>query len=220
MYVSNLPHITPFSKFRIDAIQKCKNIDPECRILNDVATTPFHDANVEIGIRAKYHTIVKNMEYTPYSVQTVISRPYLEIYNIQTPDGIDRYDLYYKTGAIFQPAKAVIPNQHTALISMMINEERGMSFKFDYVPSDETFGKLYDLIRSACDTIGVQITNVVEHAEDYSIIFYMRTSGTFSYIKIYVNSKGFITNAKPMSLLGTDDSELNLIIETINSHFV
>ena len=139
---------------------------------------------------------------------------------IQTPDGIDRYDLYYKTGAIFQPAKAVIPNQHTALISMMINEERGMSFKFDYVPSDETFGKLYDLIRSACDTIGVQITNVVEHAEDYSIIFYMRTSGTFSYIKIYVNSKGFITNAKPMSLLGTEDSELNLIIETINSHFV
>ena len=220
LYVSNLPHITPFSKFRIDAIQKCKNIDPECRILNDVATTPFHDANVEIGIRAKYHTIVKNMEYTPYSVQTVISRPYLEIYNIQTPDGIDRYDLYYKTGAIFQPAKAVIPNQHTALISMMINEERGMSFKFDYVPSDETFGKLYDLIRSACDTIGVQITNVVEHAEDYSIIFYMRTSGTFSYIKIYVNSKGFITNAKPMSLLGTEDSELNLIIETINSHFV
>ena len=160
------------------------------------------------------------MEYTTYSVQTVISRPYLEIYNIQTPDGIDRYDLYYKTGAIFQPAKAVIPNQHTALISMMINEERGMSFKFDYVPSDETFGKLYDLIRSACDTIGVQITNVVEHAEDYSIIFYMRTSGTFSYIKIYVNSKGFITNAKPMSLLGTEDSELNLIIETINSHFV
>ena len=76
------------------------------------------------------------------------------------------------------------------------------------------------MIRSACDTIGVQITNVVEHAEDYSIIFYMRTSGTFSYIKIYVNSKGFITNAKPMSLLGTEDSELNLIIETINSHFV
>ena len=73
---------------------------------------------------------------------------------------------------------------------------------------------------SACDTNGVQITNVVEHAEDYSIIFYMRTSGTFSYIKIYVNSKGFITNAKPMSLLGTEDSELNLIIETINSHFV
>ena len=220
LYVSNLPHITPFSKFRIDPIQKCKHIDPECRILNDVAITPFHDMNVEIGIRAKYHCIVKNMEYTPYSVQTVISRPYLEIYNIQTPDGIDRYDLHYKAGAIFQPAKAVTPNQHTALISMMINEERGMSYKFEYVPSDESFSKLYYLIRSACDTLGVQITNVVEHMEDYSIIFYMRTSGTFSYIKVYVNSNGFITYAKPMSLIGKDDSELNSIIEIINSHFV
>ena len=220
LYVSNLPHITPFSKFRIDPIQKCKHIDPECRILNDVAITPFHDMNVEIGIRAKYHCIVKNMEYTPYSVQTVVSRPYLEIYNIQTPDGIDRYDLHYKAGAIFQPAKAVIPNQHTVLISMMINEERGMSYKFEYVPSDESFSKLYDLIRSACDTLDVQITNVVEHMEDYSVIFYMRTSGTFSYIKVYVNSNGFITYAKPMSLIGKDDSELNSIIEIINSHFV
>lgn len=220
LYVSNLPHITPFSKFRIDPIQKCKHIDPECRILNDVAITPFHDMNVEIGIRAKYHCIIKNMEYTPYSVQTVISRPYLEIYHIQTPDGIDRYDLHYKAGAIFQPAKAVNPNQHTVLISMMINEERGMSYKFEYVPSDESFSKLYYLIRSACDTLGVQITNVVEHMEDYSIIFYMRTSGTFSYIKVYVNSNGFITYAKPMSLIGKDDSELNSIIEIINSHFV
>ena len=95
-----------------------------------------------------------------------------------------------------------------------------MSYKFEYVPSDESFSKLYYLIRSACDTLGVQITNVVEHMEDYSIIFYMRTSGTFSYIKVYVNSNGFITYAKPMSLIGKDDSELNSIIEIINSHFV
>lgn len=77
-----------------------------------------------------------------------------------------------------------------------------------------------DLIRSACDTISVQITNVVEHAEDFSTTYYMRTSGTFSYIKVYVNSNGFITYAKPMSLKGKDDGELSEIIEIINSHFV
>ena len=48
----------------------------------------------------------------------------------------------------------------------------------------------------------------------------MRTSGTFSYIKVYVNSNGFITYAKPMSLKGKDDGELSEIIEIINSHFV
>lgn len=220
LYVSNLPHITLFSKFRIEPIQKCKSIDSECRILNEVSLTPFHDECVDNGVRAKYHCIVKNMEYTPYKITSVQSRPYLEIYNIQTPDGVDRYDLYYKAGSIFQPAKAVTTNQHTRLIEMMLNDERGMSYKFDYVPSDDSHSKLLDLIRSACDTINVQITNVVEHSEDFSTIYYMRTSGIFSYIKVYINSDGFITYAKPMSLNGKDDRELGAIIEIINSHFI
>ena len=220
LYIANLPHITPFSKFRIEPIQKCKNIAPECRILNKVPPTPFHNENVDNGVRAKYHCIAKNMEYTPYRILSVQSRPYLEIYNIQTPDGVDRYDLFYKADDIFQPAKAISPNQHTPLIEIMLNDERGMSYKFDYIPSDESHSKLLNLIRSACDTISVQITNVVEHAEDFSTIYYMRTSGTFSYIKVYVNSDGFITYAKPMSLKGKDDAELNAIIEIINSHFI
>ena len=220
LYVTNLPHITPFSKFRIEPIQKCKNIAPECRILNEVPPTPFHNKNVANGVRAKYHCIAKNMEYTPYRIISVQSRPYLEIYNIQTPDGVDRYDLYYKAGDIFQPAKAASPNQHTPLIEIMLNDEQGIFCKYNYIPSDESHSKLLDLIRSACDTIGVQITNVVEHAEDFSTTYYMRTSGTFSYIKVYVNSNGFITYAKPMSLKGKDDGELSEIIEIINSHFV
>lgn len=219
LYVSNLPHITPFSRFRIDDIQKCNSINPECRILDDVEATPFHDINVENGIRAKYHCIAKNMEYSPYSISSVISRPYLEIYNIQTPDGVDRYDLYYKEGIIFQPAKTASPNQHTPFISTMMNGEQSMSFKFNYIPFDETHKNLFDLIRSACDTVNVQITNVVEY-EDYSVVYYMRTSGTFSYIKVYVNSDRFITYAKPMSLLGSKDEELHAIIEIIKSHFI
>lgn len=95
LYITNLPHITPFSKFRIDPIQKCRNIAPECRILNDVPPTPFHDKNVDNGIRAKFHCVAKNMQYTPYQIVSVQSRPFLEIYNIQTPDGVDRYNLYH-----------------------------------------------------------------------------------------------------------------------------
>lgn len=220
LYVSNLPHITPFSKFRIESIQKCKSIDPKCRILNEVPPTPFHDKNVDNGIRAKYHCIVKNLKYTPYKIVSVQSRPYLEIYNIQTPDGVDRYDLYYKTGIIFQPAKASSTNKHTQQIEMMLNDERGMPYKYDYTPSDDSHSKLFDLIKSACDSLSVQITNVVEHAEDFCTIYYMRTSGTFSYIKVYINSDGFITYAKPMSLKGNEDGELGAIIKIIKSHFI
>ena len=220
LYVANLPHITPFSKFRIDPIQRCKNVAPECRILDEVPATPFHDESVDNGVRAKYHCIAKNMEYTPYKIVSVQSRQYLEIYNIQTPDGVDRYDLYYKTGNIFLPAKAMAPNKHTPMIDIMLNDERGMAYRFDYVPSDESHSKLFDLIRSACDSVNVQITNVVEHAEDFSTLYYMRTSGTFSYIKVYINADGFITYAKPMSLKGAEDGELGAIIEILNSHFI
>lgn len=117
-------------------------------------------------------------------------------------------------------AKAKSPNQYTPDVCMLLNDERSMSYKFDYTPSDETHCKLFDLIRTACDVLSVQITNVVEHAEDFSTSYYMRTSGTFSYIKVYINSNGFVTFAKPMSLNGTEDKELSSIIEIINSHFI
>ena len=48
----------------------------------------------------------------------------------------------------------------------------------------------------------------------------MRTSGTSSYIKVYINSDGFITYAKPMSQKGNEDGELGAIIEIIKSHFI
>ena len=72
---------------------------------------------------------------------------------------------------------------------MLLNDERMLPFIFDYIPSDEIHEKLYNMIRSACDGLSVQITNIVEHAEDYSVVFYMRTSGSYSYIKVYIKLK-------------------------------
>jgi hypothetical protein len=76
------------------------------------------------------------------------------------------------------------------------------------------------MIRSACDGLSVQITNVVEHPEDYSVVYYMRTSDSYSYIKVYMDKNGFVTYAKPMSMVGTDDSELTAVINEISNHFI
>lgn len=217
LYVTNLPHITPFNRFRIVPIQKCKNMPPLCRIIEKSEPTPFHVDNSDDFLKAKYHCIVNNMSETPYSVSYVVSKPYLEIYQIQTPTGTDRFDIHYKAGGIFQPAKSQSLNEHTQLILLMLNDERQIPFVFDYTPSDEIHEKLYNLIRSACDGLSIQITNVVEHREDYCITYYMRTSGTFSYIKVYINNNGFVTYAKPMSMLGSDDNELSALINDINN---
>ena len=192
----------------------------ECRIIGDVEPTPFHDENTENYLRAKYHCIKFNMDGTPYSIQSVTSKPYMEIYQIQTPNGTDRFDIYYKAGGIFQPAVPATRNEHTQLVLMLLNNERMLPFVFYYTPSNDIHERLYDMIRSACDGLSVQITNVVEHSEDYSVIYYMRTSDTYSYIKVYIDKKGFVTYAKPMSMLGPDDNELAAVINEISDHFV
>lgn len=220
LYVTNLPHVTPFDKFRIEPIQECKNMPSECRIVGNVEPTPFHADNSENYLKAKYHCIMYNMEGTPYSVASVISKPYMEVYHIQTPCGIDRFDIRYKMGGIFHPAIPVSRNEHTSLVLMLLNDERSLPFVFDYTPSDDIRERLFNMIRSACDGLSVQITNVVEHPEDYSVVYYMRTSNSYSYIRVYIDKNNFVTYAKPMSMLGTEDSELAAVIKEISNHFI
>mgnify|MGYP000355685667 FL=1 len=48
LYFTNLPHITPFTKFRIDPIQQCTKINEECRIIGKIEYSPFHDVTLPI----------------------------------------------------------------------------------------------------------------------------------------------------------------------------
>ena len=220
LYVTNLPHVTPFDKFRIEPIKVCKKMDSECRIIGAAKPTPFHADNAENFLKAKYHCIAFNMDGTPYSVKSVTSKPYMEIYQVQTPNGIDRFDIRYKEGGVFLSAVPASRNEHTALVSMLLNDERALPFVFDYTPSDDMHERLYNMIRSACDGLSIQITNVVEHAEDYYVVYYMRTSGTYSYIKVYMDKNGFVTYATPMSMLGPEDNDLAAVINEIKNHFI
>lgn len=219
LYVVNLPHITPFSKFRIEPVQQCSKVNAECRLLGKVQRSPFHAADAPDFLCAKWMCISQNLAFTPYRVHHVLSKPYQEIYFIETPDSVERYDVRYKKGGLFLKAVAQVPSKHTPLVLMALNNERAMPIVFHYEPSSSLMQRLYDLIRSACDGLNIRITNVVEHPEDYSVIYYFNTSDTMSYIKIYVNSSGFVTYAKPMSLIGVADHELKNLIVEIQNHF-
>ena len=220
LYVANLPHITPFSKFRIEEVQSCKNINEEFRVLGDVELSPFHSSTDPKYLHAKWMCIERNLQWTGYKIVEIESKPYLEIYRISTPDGIIRFDLHYKKGGVFLPAKCGVSNFHTVLLTEFLNDERQMPLKMDYQPSDEIHEQLYNLICNACDTLSIPLTNAVEHNEDYNVCYYFRTSGNVSYLKVYINKDNFITYAKPMSLNGWDDAELKLLINEIKNHFV
>ena len=93
-----------------------------------------------------------------------------------------------------------------------------MPLVFNYIPSDEVHGQLYHLICSVCDELSIQMTNVVEHKEDYSVVYYFRTSDNMSYLKIYIDDSGNVTYAKPMSMAGKEDKELLLLIQYIQNY--
>lgn len=220
LYFCNLPKITPFSSFRIDAIQKCSKLKEEYRKLGTIEKSPFHDPNAPDYLHAKWMCIQRNLEFSPFRIDHIESKPYLEIYYIQTPNGIESYEIGYQKSGIFTKAKAKNITENSAIIGMMLDDERAMPLILDYHPSNELLENVYNLIRSCCDDLDIQITNVVERLEDYHVTFYFRTSNTASYIKIYISGKGFITYAKPMSLVGADDKKLVMLIEKIKNHFI
>ena len=220
LYITNLPHITPFSNFKIETVQRCKKVNPECRVLGAVCKSVFHDTQAPDYLHAKCVCVQSNFEYTPFRIAGVDSKPYKEIYHIATPSGLERYDINYKAGGIFGKAVPLNPTENSVLVCQMLDNEQAMPFVMNYVPVDDIHRQLYCLIRSAADSVNVQITNVVDHLEDYSVMYYFRTSGTVSYIKIYIDKKGFVSYAKPMSLAGTDDKELVELVDRIKEYFV
>jgi hypothetical protein len=114
----------------------------------------------------------------------------------------------------------VAPNEYTDQVLLLLNDERRMPYVMDYKPSGDLYMQLFSMIRSACDALTIPITNVVEHPEDYTVLYYFKTSGVHSYLKIYVNAKGMVTYAKPMSMLGGEDNELQALIYEINRCFI
>ena len=219
LYFINLESITPFSKFRIDNIGLCSKISEECRVTKSGNKSPFHGDIHADFLHSKCCCVIDNMKGTPYIVVRVNSSQYLESYLVNTPDGMERYDVRYKKGGLFSKAVALNKSKHNDSVCGLINDESGLLSDFDYIPSNDLYGNIYSLVSSACKTTKIRLTNVVEHHEDYSCVFYFSTSGTKSYLKVYANKSGFVTHAKPMSLLGANDHELNLLIDEIKRKF-
>ncbi len=219
LYFVNYESITPFSKFRIDSIGLCSKISEECRVIRSEKKSAFHDEFAPDFLHAKCCCVIDNMKGTAYSLVSVKSSQYMESYMVQTPDGVERYDVRYKKGGVFGKAVAAKASKYSADVCKLIDDESAISSEFEYISSQEVYGNIYDLVAAACKATGVRLTNVAEHPEDYSCVFYFATSNTKSYLKVYIDKSGFVTYAKPMSLIGANDQELSLLIEEIKRRF-
>lgn len=216
LYVGNLFDFTPFDKITMNRVTKVSKSGVDTLALKDLPETPFHGISSGQHLKAKYFLVEKNLMGTPFKIACVESKPYREIYTIETEEGEKmRFDGVYKGNRVFQPFKALESNVLNEKVLKLLNDESHMVYDVCYEPGSIVTEQLYVRMLAYCDELGITITNVVEYLEQYKIIYYLKTSGTFAYIDFFMNKKGFVSYGNPCSDIGDADNKLKQLLEKL-----
>lgn len=154
------------------------------------------------------------MQDTEYSVVNVISSQYLDVYCINTPDGIETYDGHFKANGQFT-FRSRENYKNSASVMPYLNDESNYNIDFEYQPKNQGFEAVHEIIQAKCQELGICITNIFE--EGYAWVYCFRSTDAYSYIKIFYNGKKIITSVSPSSTLGDGDRQLESILEALRN---
>ena len=76
----------------------------------------------------------------------------------------------------------------------------------------------YKIVQASCNDLGIRITNVVEHRDNYFVNYFFETDSICSQIQFYVNGKELMTKALVKAFENTDDPKLQLLIQKISEY--
>lgn len=226
----NVPHIKPVSKIKIADVVTLKHT-PEGWGQKDVMklqnstnkcdVTPFHSADINEALRAKYWQVASALKGTPYKIESVQQKPYREIYIING----ERFDTCYSGKYVFRDFTAVGSSETSAKILELINapavsavasEDSDTVDDYGYVPSEGVFQMIWDIMKPIFTQSEVMVAGVVENKEQYYVQYNIHTSGDFASLKVYFNDKQFVTYIVPGSNIGVSDKKLKKMIELLN----
>lgn len=217
LYGANIPQITSFDKLSFSDIGQISNISQDAINWGEVPETPFHDSNSHLCKRAKYWEIQDKLKDTKYSIIRIKSNPYMEEYYIDSGSDTLRFDSQHNGTGIFKPYTCRSESADVEPILQLLNKEYFFkSNTLQYLPSNESLDRLYQLININCSELNIEITNIVEYSENYYVTYYLKTTGKFSYIQFYYTKIGNLTQAIPKSDLGINDEKLKMLINQIS----
>jgi hypothetical protein len=158
---------------------------------------------------------------TPFILDRVDSKPYMEIYFFKLDDQEIRVQVTHDSAGIFSDFKLIgAETEEAKSLLATINEPYERQFRIDYTPAHQNLEKLYSIMQEGCDSSGVSITNIVDYPAQYYTIYYLRTSGISAYLQFYLNGKNQLTRAIPKSFIGEQDEKLNQLINTISEYAI
>lgn len=181
--------------------------DSDCEVLPPTAM-PFQ--------KAKYNSVSSALLEHNCKVQSVLCKQYRDRYTIEGPFGQKDFDCLYNGSGIYTEYHSLQPSEVDGMIMKALMDERCYEYDYEYTPSIDFLGKLYNTINSVTDETDVKITGIKEFQAQYYVLYGLRTSATFATLQFYYNNKGFITRCMAASALGDKDEKLNRLITRIN----
>lgn len=212
LFCVNLPDIRPLDRLQIRPTAKVKSLSPSKIAFDEARESPFHNRKDAVAV-SKYWSVVDNMleDGAQYSIDNVLSRPYLEIYYVKTPYGETvRVDAYYNKSGLFTKYDVYGDD---AVLKRYFEDEANIRYRIEYSPEFESLAILKSKMVSLCEETGTNLISVEQ--KDWQTAFFMKTSGCCSVLRFYYNKKGEITSVEPLSEKGDEDIKLRQITEKI-----
>ena len=224
-YAANAPYTTYFTSFQITEIRAVSKMPNETFSLKNIPLSPFHKEDQHRAKSLKYWEVVANLENTPYRVEQIESKgEYQERYTISNGEQVDTFDTFHSGAGIFKnftPLHRSATSWQADVLTLLNKSNTDILFEIDYTPSSPLFEKLYGLMQSACEDIGIVITNVEEKLTNYIVLYCLRTDDSKgAYIQFYFNSQQQLTRAIPKSMKGEDDQKLQLLIQKLKEYVI
>lgn len=213
LYGVNMPSITPMSTLSFNPIIRTSKPHKEAfsfEKVDDIELLPPTASNSQ---KQKCIWTKHLLDEKGYFLKSIQSFQYNDKYVIETPSGCVTWDCYYNGAGLYTRYCPNVSLDENEVIRKILEDESGIRFCFDYVPSSSSLDQLFNKMKSICDDLSIIITNVVEHINQYYVCYYLKTSSKFSSVMFYFKSNMSITYAIPSSETGPDDDKLQQLIE-------
>lgn len=222
-YAANAPSVSVFSRFTIGEIQQLTTIPHDALALNHINISPYHTENQHRAKSLKYWEVSHKIEKSPFQIFSVKTLgPYHERYSISFEGELGEFDTHHNEAGIFNEFHAVHTNQFPWQIEVLeiLNHPYQLTYNIDYSPKLPVLERLYGLMQSICAEEDVAITNIVEKAKDYYVVYFLKTDAKCASLQFYFNGKDQLTRAMPKSTSNTLDAKLNLLISKLQAYVI
>lgn len=216
LYGINIPNITPLSKLKFNSIVKLSKPSKEAFSFSEELTSELLPETANAFQKSKCVSAKENLQTKGFVLSKVETLQYVDRYTIETPDSSVVVDCQYNGSGVYTRYRVLKESAYAEQIIQALSDESNIEYTYHYEPSSKPLAELNSKVLSVCDDLGIRITNVVEHPNQYYVVYYLKTSGKFSQVMFYYKANGSISNGVPSSDKGDEDALLQQLIDDLS----